>query len=173
MQLVSNVTTDNWTLIDHIYTNLPQSQVSSHILETYFSDHKAVCALITVKPDVRFRAILQHCCQSENIHWLVQFSNYQSVWPNCNCIFQYSAQILLQITKSLICSYPDRTARMTTSLPTRERIIASWAEGESNNNIATRFGITRHMVLNIVRNMMERGHLLDIKPGGKQREIEI
>ena len=46
MQLVSNVTTDNRTLIDHIYTNLPESQVSSHILETYFSDHKAVCALI-------------------------------------------------------------------------------------------------------------------------------
>jgi hypothetical protein len=46
MQLVSNVTTNNRTLIDHIYTNLPESQVSSHILETYFSDHKAVCALI-------------------------------------------------------------------------------------------------------------------------------
>ena len=46
MQLVSHVTTDNRTLIDHIYTNLPESQVSSHILETYFSDHKAVCALI-------------------------------------------------------------------------------------------------------------------------------
>ena len=58
-----------------------------------------------------------------------------------------------------------------TSLPTRERIIALWAEGESNNNIATRFGITRHTVSNIVGNMMERGHLLDIKPGGKPREI--
>ena len=46
MQLVSNVTTDNRTLIDHIYTNLPESQVSSRILETYFSDHNAVCALI-------------------------------------------------------------------------------------------------------------------------------
>ena len=46
MQLVSNVTTDNRTLIDHIYTNLPESQVSSDILETYFSDHKAVCTLI-------------------------------------------------------------------------------------------------------------------------------
>ena len=45
-QLVSNVTTDNQTLIDHIYTNLPESQASSHILETYFSDHKAVCALV-------------------------------------------------------------------------------------------------------------------------------
>ena len=45
-QLVSSATTDNQTLIDHIYTNLPESQASSHILETYFSDHKAVCALI-------------------------------------------------------------------------------------------------------------------------------
>ena len=45
-QLVSSFTTDNQTLIDHIYTNLPESQASSHILETYFSDHKAVCALI-------------------------------------------------------------------------------------------------------------------------------
>ena len=45
-QLVFNVTTNNKTLIDYIYTNLPESQVTSHILETYFSDHKAVCALI-------------------------------------------------------------------------------------------------------------------------------
>jgi hypothetical protein len=45
-QFVSNVTTDNQTLIDHIFSNLPESQVTSHILETYFSDHKAVCALI-------------------------------------------------------------------------------------------------------------------------------
>ena len=45
-QLVSSFTTDNQTLIDHIYTNLPESEASSHILETYFSDHKAVCALV-------------------------------------------------------------------------------------------------------------------------------
>ena len=45
-QLVSSFTPDNQTLIDHIYTNLPESEASSHILETYFSDHKAVCALI-------------------------------------------------------------------------------------------------------------------------------
>ena len=29
----------------HIYTNLPETEVKLHILETYFSDHKAVCAL--------------------------------------------------------------------------------------------------------------------------------
>ena len=45
-QLVSSFTTDNQTLIDHIYTNLSESEASSHILETYFSDHKAVCALV-------------------------------------------------------------------------------------------------------------------------------
>ena len=38
-QLISSYTTDNQTTIDHIYTNLPQSQ-------TYFSDHKSICALI-------------------------------------------------------------------------------------------------------------------------------
>lgn len=45
-QLVNNVTTDNQTLIDHVYTNLPDSHASSHILETYFSDHKGVTVLI-------------------------------------------------------------------------------------------------------------------------------
>ena len=45
-QLVSSFTTDNQTLIYHIYTNLPESGASSHILETYFSEHKAVCALV-------------------------------------------------------------------------------------------------------------------------------
>ena len=45
-QLVCSTTTDNKTLIDHIYTNLPESQARSHILQTYFSDHKAICALI-------------------------------------------------------------------------------------------------------------------------------
>ena len=45
-QLVSCYTTDNRTCIDHIYTNLPMSQIRFEILETYFSDHKSVCALI-------------------------------------------------------------------------------------------------------------------------------
>ena len=45
-QLVYSNTTDNNTLIDHIFMNLPKSQAKSQILETYFSDHKAVCALI-------------------------------------------------------------------------------------------------------------------------------
>ena len=45
-QLVSCYTTDNRTCIDHIYTNLPISIIRFQILETYFSDHKSVCALI-------------------------------------------------------------------------------------------------------------------------------
>ena len=45
-QLVSCYTTDNRTTIDHIYTNLPESEVNVHILETYFTDHKAICAFI-------------------------------------------------------------------------------------------------------------------------------
>ena len=45
-QLVLCYTTDNRTTIDHIYTNLPELYVNLHILETYFSDHIAICALI-------------------------------------------------------------------------------------------------------------------------------
>ena len=45
-QKVSCCTTDNRTCIDHIYSNLPQSQVNFHVLETYFSDHKAICTLL-------------------------------------------------------------------------------------------------------------------------------
>ena len=38
-QLVSCSTTDNRTTIDHVYTNLPESQIHVHILGTYFSDN--------------------------------------------------------------------------------------------------------------------------------------
>lgn len=41
-QLISQYTTDNKTIIDHIYTNIPDFYVSSGILETYFTDHKAI-----------------------------------------------------------------------------------------------------------------------------------
>ena len=43
---MSGITTESHTLIDHIFTNLPESEVHAHVLETYFSDHKAICALI-------------------------------------------------------------------------------------------------------------------------------
>ena len=45
-QLVSSFTTDRNTCIDHIYTNLSESQIQFQILETYFSDHKTICALV-------------------------------------------------------------------------------------------------------------------------------
>ena len=45
-QLVSCYTTDYRTVIDHIYTNLPESHINMQVLEAYFSDHKAICALI-------------------------------------------------------------------------------------------------------------------------------
>jgi hypothetical protein len=41
-QLICDVTTDNHTLIDHIFTNIPDSETSSGTLETYFTDHKAI-----------------------------------------------------------------------------------------------------------------------------------
>ena len=42
-QLISTYTTDNKTLIDHIYTNIKShSDMQAGVLETYFSDHKAV-----------------------------------------------------------------------------------------------------------------------------------
>ena len=39
-QLISHYTTDNRTVIDHIYTNIPDLYLTSGILETYFTDHK-------------------------------------------------------------------------------------------------------------------------------------
>jgi hypothetical protein len=41
-QLIDNSTTDNNTLIDHIYTNIVNMETVSGNLETYFSDHKAI-----------------------------------------------------------------------------------------------------------------------------------
>ena len=43
-QLISSYTTDNKTLIDHIYTNILHLDIQSGVLETYFTDHKAVWA---------------------------------------------------------------------------------------------------------------------------------
>ena len=42
-QLISTYTTDNKTLIDHIYTNIKSHwDIQAGVLETYFSDHKAL-----------------------------------------------------------------------------------------------------------------------------------
>jgi hypothetical protein len=43
-QLITGFTTDNRTLIDHLYTNLIEEEIEAGILETYFSDHKAIWA---------------------------------------------------------------------------------------------------------------------------------
>ena len=41
-QLISTYTTDNKTVIDHIYTNISHLDIQAGVLETYFSDHKTV-----------------------------------------------------------------------------------------------------------------------------------
>ena len=42
VQLISDYTTDNKTIIDHIYCKTTSQSVNSGILETYFSDHKTI-----------------------------------------------------------------------------------------------------------------------------------
>ena len=42
VQLISQVTTDYKTQIDHIYTNIPQRVKCCGVLESYFSDHKPI-----------------------------------------------------------------------------------------------------------------------------------
>lgn len=51
-QLVSCYTTDNKTCIDHVYSNIPISNIKVQILETYFTDHKSVCALVDCFSDL-------------------------------------------------------------------------------------------------------------------------
>ena len=41
-QLITQYTTDYHSLIDHIYTNIPDRIQSSGVLEFYFSDHKPI-----------------------------------------------------------------------------------------------------------------------------------
>ena len=48
-QIISGSTTDNGTLIDHLYTDLIEEEIHSGILETYFSDHKAIWASLKTK----------------------------------------------------------------------------------------------------------------------------
>ena len=47
-QLIYSCTTDNGTLIDHLYTNLIEEDVQADNLETYFSDHRAIWASVKV-----------------------------------------------------------------------------------------------------------------------------
>ena len=48
-QLISHYTTDNRTIIDHIYTNIPDLYTTSGVLETYFTDHKAIWVSLPYK----------------------------------------------------------------------------------------------------------------------------
>ena len=41
-QVIENVTTDNKTRIDHIFTEVPSDQYEPGVLESYYSDHKPV-----------------------------------------------------------------------------------------------------------------------------------
>lgn len=59
----------------------------------------------------------------------------------------------------------------TVSLPNREHIISQWHKGESFKNIASCLGLSNRTVSKIVTNAIERGHLLALKPGGKERHI--
>ncbi len=47
-QIISGFATDNGTLIDHLYTDLIEENHAG-ILETYFSDHKAIWASLKTK----------------------------------------------------------------------------------------------------------------------------
>ena len=42
VQLISDYTTDNKTIIDHIYCKMTSQTVNPGILETSFSDHKTI-----------------------------------------------------------------------------------------------------------------------------------
>ena len=43
-QTESSFTTDSQTLIDHIFSNIPDHQIDLGVLETYFRDYKAIWA---------------------------------------------------------------------------------------------------------------------------------
>ena len=38
--VIGDITIDNQTLFDHIFTNFHDNDTESDVLETYFSDHK-------------------------------------------------------------------------------------------------------------------------------------
>ena len=48
LQLIKDFTTDNKTLIDHIYCRTISEHLNSGILETYFTDHKTIW--VSLKP---------------------------------------------------------------------------------------------------------------------------
>jgi hypothetical protein len=58
-ELITDFTIDNKTFIDHVYTNLIEEQVHAGILETYFSDHKAIWASLKTR-DLVFKVSTVH-----------------------------------------------------------------------------------------------------------------
>lgn len=52
-QLVTFPTTENWTLIDHVYTNIPLTQLQILPLPTYFSYHEAIT--LTLAKDAQLK----------------------------------------------------------------------------------------------------------------------
>ena len=49
-QLINKCTTDYGSLLDHIYTNIPDRRQSSGVLESYFSYHKPVFVFQLIIP---------------------------------------------------------------------------------------------------------------------------
>ena len=47
VQVINQFTTDYKTIIDHIYTNIPERVKNSGVLESYFSDHKPIFVLLS------------------------------------------------------------------------------------------------------------------------------
>ena len=45
-QCITTPTTDYQSLLDHIYTNVPQDHIQSGVFESYFTDHKPIWALL-------------------------------------------------------------------------------------------------------------------------------
>jgi len=44
--LVSDITTDYGSALDHVYTNIPAGHIQRFVGESYFSDHKPVTVSI-------------------------------------------------------------------------------------------------------------------------------
>lgn len=52
-----------------------------------------------------------------------------------------------------------------------ESVLALWTQVECFKSFDSKLGISNRAASNIVTNVAERGHLLALKPGGKERQI--
>ena len=71
-QLISGFTTDNRTIIDHLYTDLIKEKIYAGTLENYFSDHKAIWA--SLKEFQQGKPLCNFHSASTNQILLFQFS---------------------------------------------------------------------------------------------------